>query len=220
MKLRNFVLTVLTFAFAANNAHAFFHDEPNVVREEIQSGDLDLRVGKKVKDDRTGAIVFHGWLRNKTSDEMEVSTALAEPLYLNNLDEGEQNLLVTRIYHKARWYLLRGIEPKTFTVPANSTIPVYLFTYCMNYHLDAPDGPFLVEDMPNKPADLPEWVARLMKVVKEHRLEHKGEDIADVVQYLLWYKRDKIKLTQGEKYLEIDPGERKLINQFWREAKK
>jgi len=43
-----------------------------------------------------------------------------------------------------------------------------------------------------------------MKVVKEYRLEHRGDDVADAVQMALWHKRDNIKLTEAKKHLDVD----------------
>jgi len=194
---------------ATNGAYAFFHNEPETLFEEIQSGDLALKVGKNVSRDGTGAIVFNGHLVNKTSDEMQVSTTLANPLYLNNIDADEQNLLVTRVYHKVQGYRFGGrADPKSFTVPGYGVVPVYLFTYCMNYRLASPDADpgFFVDSrgVPNDPEGLPEWVSRLMKVVKEYRLEHRGDDVADAVQMALWHKRDNIKLTEAKKHLDVD----------------
>ncbi len=209
---------------AIESAHAFFHNEPEILFEEIQSGDLTLRVGKAVEEDLTSAIVFNGYLINKTPDEIQVSTTLAKPLYLNNIDEDEQNLLVTRVYHKDQGYLFRGYaEPKTFTLSGYGVVPVYLFTYCMNYYLGPPDADpgFFVDSrgVPNDPRGLPNWVLRLMEAVKEHRLEHRGEDVADAVQWALWYKRDKITTVEGSKYLNTNKKNRKLTNKFLREAK-
>jgi len=204
---------------ATDSARAFFHNEPDTLFKEIQSGDITLRVGEAVENDGTGAIVFNGYLINKTPNKMQVSTTLAKPLYLNNIDRDEQNLLVTRVYHKAHGYLFRGrTEPKIFTLPGYGVVPVYLFTYCMNYHLGSPDADpgFFVDSrgVPNNPDGLPEWVSRLMELVKEHRLEHKADDIADAVQLALWYKRDGIKAPEARKYLNIDAKDVRWANYF------